>query len=228
MSNSKKPAQKDHELIQSLTKDLAKVKRLVSPRRFMLRWLLMSIAVVVIEFVITGGMRPSFVYQVTHSSYYLMETLVAIALFFASSMVVLVYSVPDIRHKSYWLWVPAGIYVLFLVLVIFELKHPLFEESPGVMRSFPSLDHGMHFCEFEALAFALFPAYLMYLFLRSAAPAHPRLSAALLVFGSLGFVMVFMQAGCLYSPSHVLFHHLIPLGLLASISTLFGRKLFPH
>jgi hypothetical protein len=220
----KKNAIRDPDLIRSLTTELPKVKRLASPKNFVIRWLVFSLAVVTVEFVATGGWRPSFIDQLTHSAYYLGETLVAVALFLASSWVAVVYSVPDVRRKTRWLWIPVCLYALFFVLVLIELKYPLFNESPGIIRSFPSLDQGMHFCEIEALSFALLPAAMMFFFLRSAAPSHPRASGALLVFGSLGLVMVFMQGGCAYSPFHVLFHHLIPLGLIALVGTYLGGK----
>ena len=113
-------------------------------------------------------------------------------------------------------WTPLVLMALFCASVAAGFFWPKFSYTE---------EHHRYYCAVAIMAFGIIPTWLLYDILAAGAPTQPQWSGALVILASMGLPMVLMEVGCMYSPEHVLFDHILPVFLMALLGAkLLGKK----
>jgi hypothetical protein len=193
-------------LITELVEELEPVRQPLSVIPAALLWLGLSAAYVIALALLLGPFRPGFADQLLQTPVFATEMAAGVGAVFALSFALVQQATPGMSDRL--------VLRFAVVLLILWLGHFLVGFIAPVLE--PSMLGKRATCALEAYALSLPPLSLAVWLQRRRfvlRPIRATLSAAL---AAAMIPAVLMQVACMYEPTHILLHHVLPVGVVST------------
>lgn len=200
-------------LIEDLVSDLKPVRGAGRVGTAATAWLAIAAAYSIAMLYATGPWRAGALAALATEPGFAVETLLATAAIALLARAVLRSTIPGVDLVRELTW-PALFFGAWVGVYIVGLWYPAHPVSMLGKR-----EH----CVWQTVLFGLPSLALMLVIGRRYLPLWPRATGLTAGTAAAAIPAALMQFGCMYVPSHILTHHIAPIGLVALIGTAVGR-----
>lgn len=208
---------KTADLVDSLCTDLEAIQPAYSPRsRLALVWpltVLYTLGLVAL----TGSFRPDIMVQLTSSPRLLAESVLGLIAALVAAYAAFESMVPGIRwstKRKLLVLVPTLIFLAFSLYSLFV---------PAITPSWSGWRPG---CETEIVLYGIVPVLTCFVIALRSAPTNAGWTGLLVGIASFTPAAVIMNLACAYDPVHVIFYHILPVGMVSLASLFYGKSFF--
>lgn len=204
-------------LIDSLCVDVAPVRRVWDPSLRFVLWFSITLCYSLVLIVLVGSFRPAVFEQLLLYPRLLIESCIGMLAGIVAGYAAFESMVPGIRwdlKKKLLILLPA---IIFALLSIYGIFNPIL---------LPSWSGWRPGCELEILAYGTLPVLLCFILALRSAPTNSGWTGFLIGLAAFTPAMVGINLACAYDPIHIVFFHLLPVGILGIACACFGRSFF--
>ncbi len=211
----KESAKNMDDLIEGLSNDLCKIKKMPHPLKRAIPWFTLAIAYVFFTLWIFGvrdNAQAFFTNQYNIFELFLMGTM-----FICSTFCSIWLCVPDMRGQKWMLSVPVALFALFCVWISLKM----------VFEPHDLLTMRWHSCITEGIVFGAIPAIFLAFITISGKTTRPIWLAFMnaLAVGSLGYIALRITCGS-DDIGHILSFHIMPYVIVGFIISVLGRYIY--
>jgi hypothetical protein len=202
------------DLVARLAQDAAATKPVSHPFILSLQWTCSAAIYLAISFA-AFGMRPD-VLQKLHNPWFAAEIIALLGVFMSTSLSAALLGFPDLHQKRYLTFIPAGIFTLFLLILL------------GAWHALPVAPVPLHGseCTLAITVMALLPAVWMFYAMRKYASTHHRLAGSIALLSAFSIGAVWLR---LYEATdsilHVIEWHYLPMLAIGMMGLWLGQRL---
>jgi hypothetical protein len=202
-------------LIDSLVQDAAPVKPAPHPFVLSLGWVAAATVYLVLSLWLSG-LRPDLM-QKLHEPWFVAEVAALVSIFIATSLSAAVLAFPDLHQMRGTAWAPAGLFALFIAILIFAW-HADTPPAPLPVHSFE--------CTVSITLFSLLPAVWTFFPMRNFASTHCRWAGSIALLSAFSVGALWLRLHELNdSIAHVVQWHYLPMLGIGFIGWWLGKRL---
>ncbi len=202
------------DLVTKLAQDAAITKPVSHPFVLSLQWIGSAAIYLVVLFAIFG-FRPDLMQKI-HDPWFIAEILTLLAIFISTSLSAALLGFPDLYQKRYLAFIPAGVFLLFLLFLI---------AACCLVPIAPLPAHGSE-CTLTITAIALLPAIWGFYSMRHYASTHYAIAGSTTLLSAFSIGALWLR---LYEANdsilHVITWHYFPMLVVGGIGLWLGKRL---
>lgn len=203
------------QLLESLADDAARVQPAPHPYALAAKWMAAAAAYLAVALAVSG-LRPDFAQALQHP-WFLAELAMLLLMFIATALSAALLAYPDLHQKRALAFAPAGLFALFLLLLLGAWN----ADSPPAPLPVHSYE-----CTLSILLVALLPLAWTFFSMRKFASTHPRWAGSIAVLSAFSVGALWLRLHEVNdSVMHLVVWHYLPMLAAGFVGLWLGKKL---